>query len=87
MGKDFDEHPASVITRMTVMWPMCGGGLPCHQQRQYGDKCLEAFDGSYERTAYINEAKALRCMVYYNLSQLWGQCALHYGARHFQQLR
>ncbi|WP_373247197.1 hypothetical protein [Bacteroides thetaiotaomicron] len=47
-------------------------GLPCHQQRQYGDKCLEAFDGSYERTAYINEAKTLRCMVYYNLSQLWG---------------
>lgn len=25
------------------------------------------------RIAYINEAAALRCMVYYNLSQLWGR--------------
>ena len=37
---------------------------------------LETMDGSYieeyKRTACINEAKALRCMVYYNLSQLWG---------------
>lgn len=37
---------------------------------------LETMDGSYieeyKRSTYINEAKALRCMLYYNLSQLWG---------------
>lgn len=72
-GKDFDEHPAPAITsydsHVSDAW---SAAYRVISNANVVINALEAIDDSYERTAYINEAKVLRCMVYYNLSQLWG---------------
>lgn len=76
-GKDFDDRPASPITpsdgRVSDAWDAAYRTI---SSANMVIDILETTDGSniegYKRAAYINEAKALRCLVYYNLSQLWG---------------
>lgn len=70
-GKDFDERPTSAITSdCSYVSDAWSAAYRVISNTNMVINALEAIDSSYERTAYINEAKALRCMVYYNLSQL-----------------
>lgn len=76
-GKDFYDRPASPITpsdgRVSDAWEAAYRTI---SSANMVIDILETMEGSnieeYKRAAYINEAKALRCLVYYNLSQLWG---------------
>lgn len=75
--KDFDGHWTPTIApsdgRVSDAWKAAYRTISL--ANMVIDK-LETTDGfnieEYKRAAYVNEAKALRCLVYYNLSQLWG---------------
>lgn len=75
--KDFDGHWTPTIApsdgRVSEAWKAAYRTISL--ANMVIDK-LETTDGfnieEYKRAAYVNEAKALRCLVYYSLSQLWG---------------
>lgn len=71
----FDDCPAPAITpydgNVADTW---NAAYKVINETNMAINALETVGGDLHNCiAYLNEAKALRCMVYYNLSKLWGR--------------
>lgn len=73
-GMDFQDCPAALITPSSTN--VRDAWQAAYQVINVANMVINSIENidmeAYMRHAYANEAKVLRCLVYYNLVQLWG---------------